>query len=419
MTNLASGSSDSTGRIWEANIRRLYLFEFLSMFQLWIPIWVLYLLYERGLTLAQVTLLEAVFQLVIVVSEMPTGAVADRWGRKLSMLLGGILFAASILVFGLAGNYVLILVAYVGWATSHTLFTGAETALLHDTLAELGREHEFSRIVGRLRAVAISAAMCATLVGAPLAAETGLRTPILLGAVMAALAVVVIVGLRDPHRQREEVALPYWQILGQSLRYASGHAELRTMMALAAVVMSVAITGHIFIQPFLVGHGISVGEIGFFILAAQALAVAGALLSHRLQARFGEQPLIMLILVTWIAGLAVLAGLPSLLAFTAFPIFYFCQSAFQPLASDYVNRHSPQHLRATLASVASMGASLLVVVTQPGFGLAADEFSLRGSFFVCGLFLAIAGGLAFLFWSSAARRAILEPEAAASVATVD
>jgi len=42
----------------QANIRKFYLFQFLLNFQLWWPIWVIYLTEERGLTLGQVTLID-------------------------------------------------------------------------------------------------------------------------------------------------------------------------------------------------------------------------------------------------------------------------------------------------------------------------------------------------------------------------
>src|SRR5437764_1153427 len=39
----------------ESNVRRFYVYRFLVNMQLWLPIWVLYLQEERGLTLAQIT----------------------------------------------------------------------------------------------------------------------------------------------------------------------------------------------------------------------------------------------------------------------------------------------------------------------------------------------------------------------------
>ena len=68
-TNLAAR------RMFAGNIRRFYVFEFMASFMLFIPIWVLYLVDERGISLGQVAILEALFQMVIV-------AVGDANGGR-------------------------------------------------------------------------------------------------------------------------------------------------------------------------------------------------------------------------------------------------------------------------------------------------------------------------------------------------
>jgi MFS family permease len=97
-------SAGDTGP-YAGNIRRFYLYAFFFNLQLWIPTWVLYLNIERGLTLAEIALLEAIFHIVTLGMEIPTGAVADRWGRRTSIVLGAIGSTVSILLFGLATGF--------------------------------------------------------------------------------------------------------------------------------------------------------------------------------------------------------------------------------------------------------------------------------------------------------------------------
>jgi MFS family permease len=74
--------SPADQRAYEANLKKAYLFQFFMSFQLWWPIWVVYLQDKRGLSLTQITALDSVFWLIIVVAQVPAGAIADRWGRK-------------------------------------------------------------------------------------------------------------------------------------------------------------------------------------------------------------------------------------------------------------------------------------------------------------------------------------------------
>src|SRR5918997_454660 len=96
--------------------RRYYVYRAIVSLSLWAPVWVLYLQRRRGLSLAEVTVLDAVFWAGIALSEIPTGAVADTFGRKTSMALGTALSAGAMLVFGLASTYELLLVSYMLWA---------------------------------------------------------------------------------------------------------------------------------------------------------------------------------------------------------------------------------------------------------------------------------------------------------------
>src|SRR5437667_11169642 len=77
-----AASSAYRGNIW-----RLFTVQALLMFILWVPIWVVFL-QRKGLSLTQVGLLEGVAWTITAFLEVPTGAIADRWGRKASIAVG-------------------------------------------------------------------------------------------------------------------------------------------------------------------------------------------------------------------------------------------------------------------------------------------------------------------------------------------
>jgi len=81
MTTLSSQDR----RAYQANVWKAYLFHFLMHFQLWWAIWVLYLRDLRGFSLTQITILDALFWGTAVLAEVPTGAIADRFGRKVAL----------------------------------------------------------------------------------------------------------------------------------------------------------------------------------------------------------------------------------------------------------------------------------------------------------------------------------------------
>src|SRR5262249_40108149 len=156
--------------------------------------------------LTQVTAVDIAFWLVIVFAEMPTGAVADRWGRKTSLLLGALGFAAAVFLFGLATSFWWVLGTYVIWGLSMTLASGADAAFLYASLAAPGGGGECTRAMGRARACGIVAARVGGLMGAPLAAATDLSFPILVSAGLGLIAALIVLGFRE--RVHHELEAP-------------------------------------------------------------------------------------------------------------------------------------------------------------------------------------------------------------------
>jgi MFS family permease len=162
------------------------------------PIWVLYLRDARGFSLAQITVLEVPLFLLIVFAEVPTGAVADRFGRRLSLALASAVLALSTFVYGVASRYPVILVANLTWGLAFSLRSGADVALLYDSLKQLGREGEFQRISGRFHAVRAAAMLAGFLLGAPIAAATSYSAAIVLGAAISGCALPLALCMREP-----------------------------------------------------------------------------------------------------------------------------------------------------------------------------------------------------------------------------
>src|SRR5205809_7527605 len=118
----------------QRNVTRYYLYNFFLNFQLWWPIWIIYLKEERGLSQTQVTLIDVPFWLSIVLLQIPAAAIADRWGRKPTLIASASAFVIAISLFGLAATFPLLLAAYLIWGAAFSLLNRSESAFLYDTL---------------------------------------------------------------------------------------------------------------------------------------------------------------------------------------------------------------------------------------------------------------------------------------------
>ena len=131
------------------------------------PVYALIFL-DFGLTLEQFGILNAVWALTIVLSEVPSGALADTIGRRKLLITAGLCMATEMAVLLLAtpgaGTLVfyLFLVNRIISGLAEAAASGADEALAYDSLKAAGRELEWGRIleqVQRMTSVAFFFAM--------------------------------------------------------------------------------------------------------------------------------------------------------------------------------------------------------------------------------------------------------------------
>ncbi|MGE5594585.1 MAG: MFS transporter [Hyphomicrobiales bacterium] len=370
------------------NIRLLFLFWFLREFQLWIPVWIVFLTLEQGFSLTNVTTAEGIYLVGVVLLEVPTGAVADRWGRSRSLALGALALGASILIFAFTTSFPVLLASFLLWSVATTLMSGADSAVLYDTLKVAGREAEYERLAGRGAAFNWAGVGLATLLGGPVAEMFDIRATIFLGAATCLATATVAFLLWEPPRTEASEGAPtrYLASIGHAFRDIWNVPALRTVVLLTGgVYAALDVVGYLS-QPYLVDRGIEVGT-WFSLLQVPMFAagLGGSLLAGMVRDRGGTTPALIAIPVLGAAGYFALAASPGLTAYAAFPVVYALVSCLQPLATGYVNRAVPSERRATVLSMHSMVSSLLLAGLSPGAGAITDHLGLAWAFSAAGV----------------------------------
>jgi MFS family permease len=357
-------------------------------FVLFFPIWVIFLQETHGFSLTQVTLLDLAFWLMVAAGEIPTGAVADTWGRKPSLILGVICTAGAVALFALAPTYPLMLLANALWAFGTTFDSGAALALLYDSLRQVGRETEYTRLRGRLAVVThISVASSGVLGG--LLGAVDLTLPFLLYAGLLLVTLIVVWRLYEPPQESaSETAMPsrYLTTLAHTARCLRQQAHLRyTLLYSALMPLAIAIVGVVFLQPHARALGVPIAAMGLLVLGLHGVRSLGAAAAHRLARRLGE--------TTWLrlaSGIVCLAMLglglvPTLWGLLFLAVVGLVTSAAMPVVEAMILRQAPAQVRATILSVDALISRLLWAVVEPGLGVLGDTYGLASVFLVLGI----------------------------------
>lgn len=397
------------------NVRLLQVFWFLREFQLWIPVWIVFLTIERGFSLTEVTGAEGLFLVGIVFLEVPTGAVADRYGRSLSLALGAFFMALAVLTFAFANSFAVLLASFLLWSVAHTLMSGADMALLFDTLKLGGREAEYERLAGRGSGLSWAGAGIATMLGGPVASFVDTRFTIFLGAGTCVIAACVALSLWEPPRRREDDAHdPYLA----SIRIAFGEMwrvpAVRAVVLLAGASAAALVASHYLIQPYLVERGVAVGaRFSFLQVPVFFAGFAGSVAAARVGAKVGTVRALVGLPLGGVAAYLVLAMTPGLRGYAALPILVALGSAIQPISSGFVNRQISSQRRATVLSIQGMVHSFTLAALAPAVGFATDQSGTSAAF-TLGAVVTLAAVLLFgplLFAQRGAGiRALAEPE---------
>jgi MFS family permease len=409
---VSSALTPSEVRAYRANIWKFYIQTFLLNFQLWYPIWIIYLQEERGLTLGQVTLVEVPHLLTIVVLQIPAAAIADRWGRRTTLALGALLSAMGVTLFGLADTYQLILLSYVIWGASYALMSGADSAFLYDSLKALGREEDYQRIYGGAWAVLSAASLAGTLIGAPVAAATSLPFPIVLSGGIAALGFLAALTFTEPRHFRDgEPQLAYRQVMRESVRLALHQPTVRYAILFFGVLTIGGIAPMFFFQPFLVRHDIDLSQVGFWQTPTRIMGVVGALIAYRVVSRMGERRMFFLLPLAMAGSYVLLAAWDSVYAQVVFPVMNLAAVMSRPVVTDYLNRRVPTNQRATIISLTNLTYCLILIPLAPIVGLIADKLGLAAAFWT-GTVITLAGMIILpLWWRAMAKEELPAQEA--------
>lgn len=147
------------------NITLLYGFSFFDQFMIVIALWVPYLA-TKGIGMRQFMELQAVFALVILCGESPSGVLSDLWGRKKTLLLGSTLKAVSFSLLPLWSSYESFLFYHLTMGIALSMISGGDVALLYDShLAAGGEKSRGTAVLGNAKLAAQTGATVSALLG--------------------------------------------------------------------------------------------------------------------------------------------------------------------------------------------------------------------------------------------------------------
>jgi predicted MFS family arabinose efflux permease len=371
------------------DLRLFYLFRLLSTSYLFVPISVMYA-QGRGMSLVQIALLHTVYSVAVILTEVPTGALADRLGRRVTMIAGAVAMVAACVAYLLAHGFVSFALATALAALSMTLCSGADSAYLFDLLHEHGRGHEYARREGTASAWHQAGQALAFAAGGVLGGRN-LALPYLVTAVVASAAFFVALFMRaDAHHHAAHGPLRltprrYVEHMTESIRAVTARRRLMWVIGYSAVVfMMLRITEYVY-QPYLKASGFTLAETGFVFAAMYLVAAAVAHNFDALRRWLAEPTLLWGLLITLVVTFLLLGVTQGPAALVVMGVQAVANGLYSPLVKLLLQREiSDSRRRATVLSVESMLRRVASGSFSPAVGGLMEAYGPAAGLTLCG-----------------------------------
>ena len=373
-----------------SNLPLLNAFAFLKMALFPMAIITLFWKDQIGLTLSEILLLQAIFSLATVVMEYPTGYLSDRLGYRTALLLASLLGISGWLTYTLAGSFLTVMLAEIQLGISYAFVSGADSALLYETLRSQGREEEYLHHDGRMTAWA-QGGEAAGAVGAGVLYAWFPLLPFLLQVAVWLAAWLICRRLREPPGHVAAPVVSHWQEARRIARHALGEVPaLRWTLLFGAVLGLASFFPVWLVQPYMQAAGVPLFWFGPAWAAANLSVSAGSLLSARAQFHLGTRGMTWLCLLLIVAGYLGLALTHAVWGFAWYFLLTLMRGLQGPLLRLHLQQRSRRSERASILSLKSLLFRSGFIVAAPLVGVLADWVGLSGTF------LALLAGLLFL-----------------------
>lgn len=355
------------------NLINLYGIKIAKWFNLVMPVVVLFY-QDNGLTMQQIFWLKSIYSVAMVAMEIPSGYMADVWGRKKSLILGAFLGAGGMALYSFSQGFWAFALAEVVLGIGYSFISGSDSALLYDTMKAANREQEYMKQEGWITSAGNFAEGIAGVFGG-LLATISLRLPFYVQFGIASIAIPASLLLVEPVFHTETVKKTFKSTL-QTVRETFTHPELRASLLISSFAGTASLTFAWFVQPYFKEANLPVSLFGLMWTLLNLSVGISSVFSYKIERKVGQRNALLIIIFGFGLGFYLAAWEVSLIGIGLLFFFYLVRGIAHPILKDYINRYTKSEVRATILSLRNFVIRINFAIIGPALGYLTDKFSL-------------------------------------------
>ena len=369
------------------NIQIASVRSFFSMFLIVVPVLVPYW-QSLGLSIQQVLEIQAIFGLAVAVLEVPTGYIADLWGRKVSVVVGSFISACGFSLLPFATTYWGLVVFEVVVALGSSLVSGALDAIVYESIPEGASRKQ---VIGAFNGWPLLGEVISSLVAGVLVLYS--FSAVVWGQVIVGwVPFFVSLFFVEPPRHAMSQT-PHTRRLSEVFRRVLVDDPLTRLVFINYVIWGLSGFCVVWLlQRYWLEAGVHLSYFGLLWAGLMLVSVVVSRRAHLIEARLGAHWTLILIGICPILGYALMVGAPMWVGIIAGGLFYVTRGLTYVVYQDAFNWRVPSVYRATANSMQSLFFRLGFGVIGPVIGYIIDAQGLRVGLFVLGVLFTIFAG---------------------------
>jgi len=338
---------------------KIYTYRIFCEFMLLYPLYNVMFVERGGLSVLQMSTLLTIWAVIILVAEVPSGALADMYPRRNLLGLAQVIRSIGYAVWVWWPTYWGFLAGLALWGISRSLSSGTFEALVYDELKSHGREHDYTRLIGSVESVAMFCSLGSTVLAAPVFAWLGY--PGILWGSIAATILAALIAFTLPHvKARQEVERPrYLEVIKQAGREVAHSPRLLQLIAFGVFIGMLFRVFDEYASIVIKAADVSTALVPIISATVFLPVIAIGFFAHRLE-RYSRAVFIWMLVSAGLA-LALAGSFLSLPGLVFFSLFMLLLRVSQIVFGARVQYSIQGQTRATITSINSFGVEATAV----------------------------------------------------------
>ncbi len=362
------------------NILKMYLLKAVLWFMVAMPIIVLFF-QEHGLTLTEVMILQSIYSFSVALFEIPSGFIADVFGRKRTIILSTIFTFIGFLVFSFFGGFYAFAIAQVLVGIGGSLMSGSDSAIIYDTLLETNSKTTYTKIEGRTYAIGNFSEAFAGILGGFLAVGS-IYMPIYVQTSILFFSIPIAFTLIEPSMHKENKLDRSFKAVLEVVKFAMVDNQKLKWLIIYSSAMGVATLSMAwFAQPFFKSINIPLAYFGILWAVLNFSAGLTSFNAHLLDKKDNNYKILFYLALSMLTSFIFLGYNASVFGLIFILFIYLLRGLVTPILRNEINENTTSNKRATVLSIRSLIIRISFAISAPILGYIADNYSLAISFY--------------------------------------